>query len=257
MEVEEYARIAAVEDDHWWYRNTRALVADLLTPRLRDRTDLRVLDAGCGPGGNGAWLAGHGTVVGVDRSSDALRFVRERRRAVLPVLGDLTRLPLATGAVDVAIAVTVLYAVDDDDAALRELARVLAPEGALVLVEPAFPSLRREHDATVHGRRRYRRAPLRTRVEQTGLRVERATYAYSFLAPAAGGLALLDRARHRRRPPEVHDTPAVGGSASDVERRALDAVFAPMGHAERRALARVDLPVGTSVLVLASKPATG
>ena len=29
MELEEYARIAEVEDDHWWYRNTRALAADL------------------------------------------------------------------------------------------------------------------------------------------------------------------------------------------------------------------------------------
>ena len=55
MEVEEYARIAAAEDDHWWYRNTRALMADLLAPWLG--TGQRILDAGCGPGGNGAWLA--------------------------------------------------------------------------------------------------------------------------------------------------------------------------------------------------------
>ena len=34
MEVEEYARIAAAEDDHWWYRNTRGVIADLLDPWL-------------------------------------------------------------------------------------------------------------------------------------------------------------------------------------------------------------------------------
>ena len=58
METEEYARIAAVEDDHWWYRNTRALVGEMLAPWLG--RDQRTLDAGCGPGGNGAWLAAHG-----------------------------------------------------------------------------------------------------------------------------------------------------------------------------------------------------
>jgi hypothetical protein len=52
VEVDEYARIAAAEDDHWWYRNTRALARDLLGPWLTQYP--RILDAGCGPGGNGA-----------------------------------------------------------------------------------------------------------------------------------------------------------------------------------------------------------
>jgi hypothetical protein len=56
VEHGEYARIAAAEDDHWWYRNTRRLMADLLDPWLA--RDQRILDAGCGPGGNGSWLAG-------------------------------------------------------------------------------------------------------------------------------------------------------------------------------------------------------
>ena len=246
MEVEEYARIAAVEDDHWWYRNTRALVADLLAPRLRTATQLVLLDAGCGPGGNGAWLGQHGRVIGVDRSSDALTFVRVRRPEVQPVRGDVTALPLASNHVDIAVAITVLYAVDDDRAAITELARVLKPGGALVLVEPAFPALRREHDTTVHGRRRYRRPGLRALAADAGMHVDRCTYAYAFLAPAAAGLALTDRAPARKHPDREHP-------ASDVERRTLDRVFAPLASAERRVLSRVDLPVGTSVVMLATK----
>ncbi|MET0628014.1 MAG: hypothetical protein ABW033_06110, partial [Acidimicrobiia bacterium] len=80
------------------------------------------------------------------------------------------------------------------------------------------------------------------------------TYACSFLTPAAGGLALLDHAR-RRGPVARADDASVGEhSASDVDRRSLDAVFAPLARAERRVLERVDLPVGTSLLVLATKP---
>jgi SAM-dependent methyltransferase len=243
VEDEEYARIAAVEDDHWWYRTTRGIVGDLLAPHVAHRTGLHVLDAGCGPGGNGEWLGAHGAVVGVDRSPDALRFVHDRRPTVRPVRGDLTALPLADATIDVAIAITVLYSVPDDIAAVAELARVLVPGGALVVVEPAFPSLRRAHDATVHGRRRYRRQALRDLLTDAGLRVERATYAYSFLAPAAAGLAAADRLR--RDPPPTHE--------SDVERRGLDAVFAPLAAGERRLLTRTDLPVGTSVIALATR----
>jgi len=259
VEIEEYARIAAVEDAHWWYRNTRALVADLLadrlrTPRIEPDAALRILDAGCGPGGNGAWLAEHGEVVGVDLSPDALAFVSARRPGTRPVRGSVTALPLASASVDVAIAVTVLYAVDDDVAAVHELARVLRPGGAIVLVEPAFDSLRRGHDDVVHGKRRYRRGRLRALVEAAGLRTERATYAYSFLAPPAAALGALDRVRRpssrETGAPTAHAAPA----ESDVDRRALDRVFAPLAAQERRWLARHDVAVGTSLFLLATKP---
>ena len=40
------------------------------------------------------------------------------------------------------------------------MARVARPGGAVLLIEPAFQSLRRGHDKTVHSLRRYRRANL-------------------------------------------------------------------------------------------------
>jgi SAM-dependent methyltransferase len=249
VEVEEYARIAAAEDDHWWYRNTRALVGDLLAPWLtRER---RILDAGCGPGGNGAWLAEHGTVVGVDVSPDALAFVRARRPETRPVRASLAALPFPHASFDLVVAITVLYTIADDRRALGELARVLAPGGALLLFEPAFQSLRREHDLTVHGRRRYRRPELVQQVRDTGLTLERATYAYSFLAPPAAVLGGLDR---MRRPSTGSAVPV--SPDSDVERRTLDRAFEPLARAERRVLAHRDVPFGTSVIVVASASRT-
>jgi SAM-dependent methyltransferase len=241
VEPDEYARIAAAEDDHWWYRNTRALMADALAPWLG--TGQTILDAGCGPGGNGAWLAEHGRVVGVDLAPEALDFVRERRRALVPIQASIDALPFQGGSFDVVVGVTVVYTVTDDVAAVRELARVLRPGGAILLLEPAFAALRRAHDATVHTVRRYRRAGLEAVVTGAGLRVERSAYAYSFLAPAAFGLAVADRVR---RPG--------GATGSDVDRRALDPVFAPLAALERRWLRRRTVPFGTSALVVASRP---
>jgi SAM-dependent methyltransferase len=254
VEVEEYARIAAAEDDHWWYRNTRALVGDLLAPFLT--RSQRILDAGCGPGGNGAWLAQYGTVVGVDVSADALAFVRARRPETRPVRASLESLPFPGDSFDVIVGITVLYTIDDDEAALRELARVLAPGGALLLFEPAFESLRREHDVTVHGRRRYRRTELVQRARKHNLTVQRATYAYSFLAPPAAALGGLERLRKRPVSPTASGPatgPAIGAATeSDVERHTLDRAFEPLARAERRILARHDVPLGTSVIVVAT-----
>jgi SAM-dependent methyltransferase len=241
VEVEEYARIAAVEDDHWWYRNTRGLAADLLAPWLH-RTE-RILDAGCGPGGNGAWLADHGAVVGVDLSPDALAFVRAQRPATTPVQASIGALPFPAESYDAVVGLTVLYTVPDDADAVRELARVTRRGGAILLVEPAFNALGRAHDVTVHGRRRYRRAGLAGLAVAAGLTVQRCTYAYSFLAPPAATLGAVDRLRRR------DDAP----TGSDVDKRALDRVFAPLAARERRWLAHHDVPVGTSVVLLATR----
>ncbi len=206
MEVEEYARIAAVEDDHWWYRNTRGLAADLLAPWLHRRP--RVLDAGCGPGGNGAWLANHGDVVGVDLSPDALAFVKARRPATVPVRASVETLPFASGSFDAVVGLTILYTVPDDARALAELARVVRRGGAVLLIEPAFAALGRAHDATVHGRRRYRRGQLAELATAAGLTVERGDVRVLVPRTTGGGArsagprtsAARGRRRVRRRP---------------------------------------------------------
>jgi hypothetical protein len=144
--------------------------------------------------------------------------------------------------------ITVLYAVRDDVRAFAELARVLAPGGVLLLLEPAFESLRREHDVTVHGHRRYQRSDLVELARDNGLTVQRSTYAYSFLAPPAAVLGGLERVRHRRA-----STASMASTDSDVDRRALDRVFAPLARAERRVLSRRDVPFGTSVILVAAR----
>ena len=242
MEPEEYARIAAAEDDHWWYRSTRAVCAELLSPWLGSGQTL--LDAGCGPGGNGAWLSAHGTVVGTDIAPEGLQFVRRRRPEIAPVQASLTAVPFPDASFDVVMELTVLYSVRDDLAAVAELARVVKPGGVLLMVEPAFEALRRAHDKTVHTVRRYRRASLSALAQRAGLEVDRSTYLYSFLAPPAAALGLVDRVFDR----DVKET------GSDVEKRSMDRVFGPLAAVERRRLRRGAVPFGTSVAVVATRP---
>jgi SAM-dependent methyltransferase len=90
-----------------------------------------VLDAGAGTGLVGEELARAGArSLAVDLSADMLRWRRAERPPA--VAGDVTRLPLADGCVDAAVAAFVLNHLPDPGAGLAELARVTRPGGAVL-----------------------------------------------------------------------------------------------------------------------------
>jgi SAM-dependent methyltransferase len=242
MEAPEYERIAAAQETHWWYRATRALMRDFLAPSLAP--GLAILDIGCGPGGNGAWLAEFGSVVGIDVAPSALAFARSRWPDVTYIEASATDLPFPDGSFDIVVMVTVLYLLEDDGRAAAEAARVLRPGGVLLSVEPAFEVLGRGHDKVVHARRRYRRGELRRLFEAAGLRVGRSTCAHAYLAPPAFLLGLLQRIR-----PTSPET-----AISDIERGGPAAILARLATLERRVLKRRDLAVGLSAVTLARRP---
>lgn len=109
---------------------------------------LRVLDVGTG---TGFMLIGVAprveSVIGVDASEAMLARARENLAAagignVDLRLGSMERLPLPDASVDVVLANMSLHHADDPSRALREFARVLAPEGRVVLTDLA----RHPHD---------------------------------------------------------------------------------------------------------------
>ena len=242
MQSDEFTRIAQAEDDHWWYVHTRSLMAEMLAPWLKPGA--RILDAGCGPGGNSAFLSPHGKVVGADISADALRLVQRRWPGTAPVHASITDLPFAAESFDVVVTVTVLAMLPDDRRAVAEVTRVLRPGGAAFFIEAAFPALRRGHDVVCSVVRRYRRPQFVAMIEDAGLRVQRSTYAHSYLVPPAAVLAAAARLRGNR--PET--------ARSDLQHgRSLDKVFTKLTAVERRILARRNLPAGVSVVAVAAK----
>ena len=96
---------------------------------------LRVLDAGCGGGRMSSWLVDRGAeVVGVDISPELLRLAQERLPAASFVLADLAKpLPFEDASFDVAVSSLVMHYLRDWTPTLRELRRVLRPDGVLAL----------------------------------------------------------------------------------------------------------------------------
>ena len=239
---------ARAEARHFWFRGLRAFVAPLLRAAAAGRTNLRLIDCGCGTGANLSLLDPFGRAYGFDQSEVGLRIGLEAGRSRL-ARADVAAIPLPDAAFDVATSFDVLYALDDgvEGRAIAEMFRVLKPGGALVVNVAAMEMLRGDHSVLSREVRRYSRRGLRSRLAAAGFDVERITYTNATLfVPLA-----IVRAWHRRRGlrPESHAQQEISVPPAPV-----NALLSGLMWIESLWLRRFDEPFGSSLLCLARKP---
>jgi SAM-dependent methyltransferase len=179
------------EDRHWWYRGRRS-VLDNVIAGLRLPARARILDAGCGSGRNMLELARHGTVTGVELSPTSVALARARGAGEV-IEGSVLSMPFDSASFDLAVSLDVIEHLEDDLGALRELRRVVAPGGALLITVPAYQWLWSGHDEINHHHRRYTRRSLQRVAVRAGWETVRTTYFNSLLLPVAILLRVLDR----------------------------------------------------------------
>jgi SAM-dependent methyltransferase len=119
--------------------------AEQLLPAAREVVEVagvrpgeRVLDVGCGTGNAALLAAARGArVTAVDPAARLLDVGRARAAAegheVEFLVGEAAALPVADGGFDVVLSVFAAIFAPDPEAALRDMTRVLAPDGRLVL----------------------------------------------------------------------------------------------------------------------------
>lgn len=166
MEGTEVRKLTALEDKHWWYAERRHILGKM----LKGRTPGRALDIGAAGGGNTRVLRDMGWQASpLEYGPEGAEVCHERG---LPVMrADATMLPLADASLDVVTAFDVLEHLEDDDACVREVRRVLKPGGAFLVAVPCDPKLWSAHDDAVDHVRRYTRQTLHEVLERDGMQL--------------------------------------------------------------------------------------
>jgi SAM-dependent methyltransferase len=178
------------EDRHWWYRGRRQ-VLDVVLSSLDVSRDAAILDAGCGSGRNMVELRRYGRVTGIELSTPSVQVAREREVGEV-VEGSVLEMPFAQDSFELAVSLDVIEHLHDDRCALRELRRVVAPGGRLLVTVPAYQRLWSRHDEINHHHRRYNRGTLLEAAEEAGWRCERTTHFNSLLLPVAMAMRVLE-----------------------------------------------------------------
>jgi SAM-dependent methyltransferase len=209
FESEAYARWRHSEVGATTERLERRLILDL----LGEVSGRKLLDVGCGDGDFAVELSRRGALVtGIDASTETIAAAQRRvegdRAAVALLAAPAERLPFAADQFDLVTAITILCFVEDPRPVFREIARVLRPDGCLVIGElgkwSAWAAKRRIRAWL--GSPLWRRARFRTAseigglAEQAGLGVEqvRGAVFYPRWRLAARLLGRADSALGRR-----------------------------------------------------------
>jgi SAM-dependent methyltransferase len=234
------------EAAHFWFRGFRRFVAPVIADLAHGRPGLRLVDCGCGTGHNLKLLRPHGRAVGFDLNAAGV--ARAHATGLTVLRGDVTRIPLASGAFDMATSFDVLQCVEADVDAVREMARIVRPGGVVVVTVAALEALRGDHAEVWQEVRRYTPATARRLIEAEGLRVERVSFMFASIFPLMASVRLVQRL-----------TRQLGRSV-----RAETDISVPIGpvnllltalvSAEAALFRRVPMPIGSSLLVVARKP---
>ncbi|GIK36689.1 MAG: type 11 methyltransferase [Chloroflexota bacterium] len=194
MEWPEYERMYQVEDSHWWFVGRRQLAQVLIEQCSASHPKQRILDIGCGTGGNLAFLARWGDGCGVDLSPLALSLACRRRLPRLAQASGLA-LPYADQSFDLVTLFDVLYHrwISDDDQAVREAYRVLRPGGWLLLTDSALPSLWSLHDEIYYARQRYTLGAVQAKLRGVGFQGGVFSYINALLLPFVAATRLVAR----------------------------------------------------------------
>jgi SAM-dependent methyltransferase len=191
-------------------------------------------------------------VVGSDYTRGSLDLVARRTVDVPLIQFDLTQCPLADGFADVVVLLNVLEHIEDHEAAISHLFRILRPGGTLIIEVPAGSSLFDVYDRALMHFRRYDMRTLVTLLRRAGFVIDRRSHLGFFLYPAFYLSKRLNQVRYPASAP-VDERHIVSNLIAATRKSGILLRLLMMFEVVLRPY--VYFPVGVRCLVTCRKPA--
>jgi len=231
-----------MEDSYWWFIGRRKVISRLARQYLTGK-ERKILDWGCGAGGNFKTLSQFGEVLGVDSSSQAIAFCK--KRLITNVLELQTIDQLQTDVkFDLLSNFDVLEHIEDDEQFLRDAHKVLKPGGLILITVPAYMFLWSQLDEILGHVRRYSRSELVRKFEKCGFTIIRASYFITILSP----FFILARLLQRTIPSKNTLDDMIIKLPKPVNQFLVWLI-----SIEAQLIRWINLPFGTSIIVLARR----
>lgn len=232
----------------FWLDARANVVGDL----LRERSIATIWDVGAGSGAMAKRLGRFGVdVVSVEPLPEGAREIA--RMGVEVFCGTLQGLALPSASLAAVGLFDVLEHIEDPSDILGEVARVLTPNGSLVVTVPAYQWLWSAEDEALGHFRRYSTKTLTATFVRSRFSVLSAQYCFASLVPAAALLRTLPYRLGRRRTPNE----TLSRNSGRLNPGARTNRFAQnVLAAEAKASRLVPLPFGLSVVAVAQKAAS-
>lgn len=239
MEHKLFEQMAAVEDRHWWFRARRDIIKHLIGNYIIPSPSNRILEVGCGTGGNLHTLRYFGSVEAFEPDAGA-RAIATRIGGFSILAGALPdALPdLRFKRYDLIALFDVIEHIDRDIESLQVIRNLLKPTGYIVLTVPAMPRLWSAHDIHHGHKRRYTQSSLAKTCRLAGFVIERIGYFNTLLFPLEASLRLLSRLTTIHR------------LSLRVPFSWLNAILHVTFAAERHLIDHIQLPFGLSLFAV-------
>ena len=238
----------AMEQRHFWHIGRKEIILGVLRRHVPHLAESPMLEIGCGNGSVLAYLRQNGVYVeGGDIFIEALEFCQRRVGHIPLYRVDVLSLPFCND-FDVVGLFDVLEHIEEDEKALAEVSQALRAGGKVLITVPAHKSLWSYADESAHHKRRYSKVELTVKLERNGFAIKAISYYMFFLFPFMLAIRLITNALWRNR--------ARRDRRSRIELKTipvLNSIFLRLLRVEGWLMRYVNLPVGSSLVVLAEK----
>jgi 2-polyprenyl-3-methyl-5-hydroxy-6-metoxy-1,4-benzoquinol methylase len=167
---------------HWWWQSRHRMVTRALEQVCAldglSTEDRSLLDVGCAGGVAFDAFSTFGNIRGIEPDTRLVDFDSPWAASVDVTYFDSDYEPVVRP--NVILMLDVLEHIEDDDAALEHVHRLLSSGGTAILTVPALPSLWSEHDEVNLHFRRYTRGKLKQQLHAAGFEIESLRYMFGW-----------------------------------------------------------------------------